>query len=142
MIAGAVAYVAVMLLLVRPMVQRYLARWNDAEIPSWVLPAVVFLVMGFTTFATGGCWVMQVIAVPIFIPIALATGVPVELIIAPMMSGVTMGYGCCFYADSVFMAAAGTGVSNLRIIKTTLPYALGTVVVTTLGYLIVGACLI
>lgn len=111
-------------------------------VPSWVLPAVVFIIMGFTTFATGGCWVMQVIAVPIFIPIALATGVPTELIIAPMMSGVTMGYGCCFYADSVFMAAAGTGVSNLRIIKTTLPYALGTVVVTALGYLIVGTLLI
>ncbi len=111
-------------------------------VPSWVLPAVVFIVMGFTTFATGGCWVMQVIAVPIFIPIALATGVPPEFIIAPMMSGVTMGYGCCFYADSVFMAAAGTGVSNLRIIKTTMPYALGTVAVTVIGYLIVGVLFI
>lgn len=111
-------------------------------VPSWVLPAVVFIIMGFTTFATGGCWVMQVIAVPIFIPIALATGVPAELIIAPMMSGVTMGYGCCFYADSVFMAAAGTGVSNLRIIKTTMPYALGTVAATIIGYLIVGIILV
>jgi len=111
-------------------------------VPSWVLPAVVFLVMGFTTFATGGCWIMQVIAVPIFIPIALATGVPPELIIAPMMSGVTMGYGCCFYADAVFMASAGTGVSNLRIIKTSLPYALGAVLVTTIGYLIVGAVIV
>lgn len=111
-------------------------------VPSWMLPCMVFIVMGFTTFATGGCWVMQVIAVPIFIPIALSTGVPPELIIAPMMSGVTMGYGCCFYADSVFMAAAGTGVSNLRIIKTTLPYALSTVVITALGYLLVGTILI
>ena len=111
-------------------------------VPSWMLPAMVFIVMGFTTFATGGCWVMQVIAVPIFIPIALATGVPVYLIIAPMMSGVTMGYGCCFYADAVFMASAGTGVSNLRIIKTTLPYALVTVLVTVIGYLIAGAVIL
>ena len=110
-----------------------------SAVPSWMLPAMVFIVMGFTTFATGGCWVMQVIAVPIFIPIALATGVPIYLIIAPMMSGVTMGYGCCFYADAVFMASAGTGVSNLRIIKTTLPYALGTVLVTVIGYFVAGA---
>ena len=40
------------------------------------------------------------------------------------------------------MAAAGTGVSNLRIIKTTLPYALGTVVVTMITYLVVGAILV
>jgi hypothetical protein len=49
-----------------------------------------------------------------------------------------MGYGCCFYADAVFMTSAGTGVSNLRIIKTTAPYAIGTVIFTAIGYVIVG----
>ncbi len=110
----------------------------SSAVSPWMFPAIVFILLGFTTFATGGCWVMQVIAVPIFFPIAAATGVPPEFVIAPMMSGVCMGYGCCFYADSVFMSSAGTSVANMRIIKTTAPYALGTIALTIIGYLAVG----
>ncbi len=111
-------------------------------VPPWLFPAIVFILLGFTTFATGGCWVMQVIAVPIFFPIAAAAGVAPEFVIAPMMSGVTMGYGCCFYADAVFMASAGTSVSNMRIIKTTMPYALISIAATVIGYIIVGLILV
>lgn len=107
-------------------------------IPAWSLPALAFILLGFTTFATGGCWVMQIIAVPIFMPLTLAAGVPVALVIAAMMSAVSMGYGCCFYADAVFMTAAGTGISNLRIIKTTAPYAIGTVLITCVLYVAAG----
>ena len=81
---------------------------------------------------------MQIIAIPIFIPLAQAAGIPVQFVIAAIMSGVTMGYGCCFYADAVFMTSAGTGVSNLRIIKTSAPYAIGTVILTAAGYLVCG----
>lgn len=107
-------------------------------VPGWMLPVLAFILVGFTTFATGGCWVMQIIAVPIFIPLAQAAGIPVQFVIAAIMSGVTMGYGCCFYADAVFMTSAGTGVSNLRIIKTSAPYAIGTVILTAAGYLVCG----
>jgi len=44
-IVGAVTYVAVMLLLVRPLFNRFLARWTDEEFPSWVLPAVLVAIM-------------------------------------------------------------------------------------------------
>ena len=107
-------------------------------VPGWMLPVLAFILVGFTTFATGGCWVMQIIAVPIFIPLAQAAGIPVQFVIAAIMSGVTMGYGCCFYADAVFMTSAGIGVSNLRIIKTSAPYAIGTVILTAAGYLVCG----
>ncbi|MDD5928014.1 MAG: Na+/H+ antiporter NhaC family protein [Firmicutes bacterium] len=107
-------------------------------VPKWVLPAVAFVLVGFTTFATGGCWVMQIIVIPIFIPVAMAAGIPVKLVIAAIMSAVTLGYSCCFYADSVFMTSAGSGVSNMRIIKTAAPYAAGVAVLTLAGYLAAG----
>lgn len=109
-----------------------------SAVPAKLLPLIIFAVVGFTTFATGGCWVMQIIAVPIFVPLAVAGGVPMFLVLAPLMSGVSMGYGCCFYADAVFMTSAGTGISNLRIIKTSAPYAIGVVLLTAVGYLLCG----
>ena len=108
------------------------------SVPGWLLPAAAFILVGFTTFATGGCWVMQIIAIPISIPLTLAAGVPVKLVIAAIMSAVTLGYSCCFYADSVFMTSAGSGVSNMRIIKTAAPYAVGVAVLTLAGYLVAG----
>lgn len=50
------------------------------------------------------------------------------------MSGIGLGYSTCFYADAVFMTTAGTGVSNITIIKATLPYAAG----AAAGFLLCG----
>lgn len=110
----------------------------NSSMPAWALPALTFLLVGFTTFATAGCLVIQLISIPLFIPVAVALQFPVEPIIAAIMCGINMGYGCCFYSDSVFMTAAGTEVSNLRIIKTTLPYAVITVTLTVIAFLVVG----
>lgn len=111
---------------------------TGTAVPGWVLPALAFVLVGFTTFATGGCWTMQIISIPIFIPVTLAAGVPVKLVIAAIMSAVTLGYSCCFYADSVFMTSAGSEVSNMRIIKTAMPYASAIAVITLCGYLAAG----
>ena len=110
----------------------------NSSVPAWALPALTFILVGFTTFATAGCLVMQLISVPLFIPVAVALQFPVEPVIAAIMCGINMGYGCCFYSDSVFMTAAGTEVSNLRIIRTTLPYAIITIILTVAAFAVTG----
>lgn len=81
---------------------------------------------------------IQVLSIPIFIPLALSLGVDPALVIAAIMSGVTFGCSFCFYADPVFMTAAATGISNLKIIKLSSPYALSCAALTAIGYVIVG----
>ena len=49
-------------------------------------------------------------------------GGPTLQMIAAVMSGV----------------AAGTGVSNIAIIKTTIPYAIGIIILTAIGFIICG----
>lgn|GEM_PF-3071122 len=73
-------------------------------------------------------------AIPVFVPLALSMGVTAPVIIAAVMSGIGLGYSTCFYADAVFMTTAGTGVSNITIIKATLPYAAG----AAAGFLLCG----
>lgn len=107
-------------------------------VPPSLLPVIVFIVVAFTTFATSGYWMIQVISIPIFIPLAFSMGINPSVIVAAIMSGVTLGCNLCFYSDPVFMTSAGTGVSNLRLIKTTVPYALGAALLSAIGYVIVG----
>lgn len=103
-----------------------------------LLPLLVFLTMSFAIFAASGYWTIQIIAIPIFMPLALAMNVPASLAVAAMMSGIVCGCNLCFYADLIFMTAAGTGVGNLRIIKSTMPYALAAALITAIAYLAAG----
>lgn len=108
------------------------------NLPPVLLPALAFLLVGLTTFAVGNCWVVMTVAVPVFLPIALAVGISPVVVTAAIMSGISLGYCLCFYADAVFMTTAGTGVPNTDIIRTMLPYALGLSVLTAAGYLLCG----
>lgn len=99
---------------------------------------MVPLAVGATVFAVGGCWVVMTIAIPVFVPLALSMGVTAPVIIAAVMNGIGLGYSTCFYADAVFMTTAGTGVSNITIIKAALPYAAGAAAVAAAGFLLCG----
>lgn len=107
--------------------------------PAWNAMVPLAVLVGATVFAVGGCWVVMTIAIPVFVPLALSMGVAAPVIIAAVMSGIALGYSTCFYADAVFMTTAGTGVSNITIIRTTIPYAAGAAVIAVVGFLLCGA---
>lgn len=104
------------------------------SIPGFLLPAIAFLLTGFCVFAIGGCWVVMLITVPLFIPMGIAAGVSSTLILAAVLSGITMGYGLCLYGDTVFMTTLGTGVSNITVIKSTLPYGIALIIISVIGF--------
>lgn len=109
-----------------------------SAVPAAMVPPLAFLLVGATVFAVGGCWVVMTIAIPVFVPLALSTGVAAPVIIAAVMSGIALGYSTCFYADAVFMTTAGTGVSSITIIRTTVPYATVGAAVAVIGFLLCG----
>ena len=97
-----------------------------------------FLLVAFCVFSSGSCWIIMLITMPIFLPLAAATGASMLLTLAALMSGVGAGYTLCFYADAVFMTTASTGVANLTIIKTVMPYAVSMTVISAVFYLAMG----
>ncbi len=107
-------------------------------IPVQLIPLITFALVGFLVFASGSCWIIMLITIPIFIPLAVETGVSPVLVLGALMSGVGMGYNLCFYADTIFMTNASTGVGNMTIIKTTIPYGIGIAVLSVIGYIIAG----
>ncbi len=108
------------------------------NIPPELVPALTFVTVGLAVFATAGYWVIQIITIPVFIPLAVAVGLPVPIAIGAVMSGVGFGGNFCFYSDTVFMTSAGTGISNVRQIKVSAPYILTVTAITFIGYLALG----
>ena len=109
-----------------------------SAVPAYLIAPLAFLLVALTVFAVGGCWAVMTIAIPVFIPMGLAAGVAAPLMIAAVMSGVTLGYSLCFYADAVLMTTAGSGVSNLTIIRATTPYALAVGTLSAAALLVAG----
>jgi Na+/H+ antiporter NhaC len=107
-------------------------------LPASVVPVLVFLLVGFCVFSSGSCWIIMLITIPIFLPLAAATGASTILTLAALMSGVGAGYTLCFYADAVFMTTASTGVANLTITKTVMPYGAAMTVLSAGFYLAMG----
>ena len=107
-------------------------------LPASLVPMLVFLLVGFCVFASGSCWIIMLITIPIFLPLAAATGASQLLTLAALMSGVGAGYTLCFYGDAVFMTTASTGVANLTITKTVMPYGAAMTVLSAGFYLAMG----
>ncbi|MCF0143704.1 MAG: hypothetical protein HUJ79_01105 [Firmicutes bacterium] len=103
-----------------------------------ILPAFVFVIVGLVTFAAASFWILIMLTVPIFVPLAVTMGVDPAFVIAAIMSGVAFGSKFCFYSDAVFMTSAGTGVSNMTQIKVVAPYVLGAAGLAIIAFLVAG----
>lgn len=116
----------------------YIIGVMTKAISPQLLPALAFLVVAIVAFAAASFWVLIVLTIPIFVPLAISMGVDPALVIAGIMSGVAFGSKFCFYSDAVFMTSAGTGVSNMTQIKAVAPYVLGSAILATILFLIMG----
>ncbi|MBR6955446.1 MAG: hypothetical protein IKH72_00490 [Firmicutes bacterium] len=116
----------------------YMIAKIGALVPGELLPAMTFLLVAAATFATAGYWSMQVISVPIFLPLAFALNVYPPVIVAAIMSGVSFGCCYCFYSDNIIMTAASTEVSNFRQTKVSTSYMVPCAVLAFVCYLAAG----
>nr|MCR5182012.1 Na+/H+ antiporter NhaC family protein [Clostridia bacterium] len=114
-------------------------RLAGSAIPAWLLPLVTFILVGALVFATGSCWLIMLLTVPIFIPLSSELGADPLLVLSALLSGIGLGYSTCFYGDTIFLTAAGTEVNNMTIIRASLPYALIAAFISAAGYIAFGA---
>ncbi len=116
----------------------YLIGGMTKTIPPTLLPALAFLIVAAVSFAAASFWVLILITMPIFVPLATTMGIDPAIIVAAIMSGVAFGSKFCFYSDAVFMTSAGTEVSNMTQIKAVAPYVLGSAILAAIAFLVVG----
>lgn len=103
-----------------------------------VLPAFVFIVICAVTFAAASFWILIMLSIPVFIPLAVSMGVDPCIVVGAIVSGAAFGAKFCFYSDGVFMTSAGTGVANMTQIKVVAPYVLSSAALAAIAFLVVG----
>lgn len=108
-------------------------------VPGFLLPALIFLVAAFLSFATGTSWGTFGILIPIIIPVAEA--ICPELLLgslAATLAGSVFGDHCSPISDTTILSSAGAGVDHLVHVATQMVYALTVAGCSLVGYLLLG----
>ena len=105
-----------------------------------MLPAFVFLVGVFLSFATGTSWGTFGILIPIVVNV-FGGDMSNELMIIAIsacMAGAVCGDHCSPISDTTIMASAGAQCDHILHVSTQLPYAMTAAAVSLVSYVITG----
>ena len=116
----------------------YISALTAAHLPNFIVPVLVFITAALMAFATGSSWGTFAIVIPIVVPMAAATGLPLWLLVSAQLSGAIMGDHCSMISDSTVMASAFSGCDNVRHFRSQLPYALISAGAAAILYVVTG----
>lgn len=109
---------------------------NNVE--PWMLPALIFLVFGFTEFIMGLSWGMYAIAIPLVTILSYNMGVNPSMSIAAVISAGVWGSHICFYADATILSSSAAGCENYEHATSQLPYGLIAAGIALVLFLVTG----
>jgi Na+/H+ antiporter NhaC len=109
--------------------------------PIW-FPALLFVVAGLTSFATGTSWGTMAILIPTGIPIAFQLdggvyGLTTMISLGAVLDGAILGDHCSPISDTTIMSSISSGCDHIHHVSTQIPYSVtvGAVAVVC-GYLL------
>ena len=116
----------------------YIAGLLQGWISPGLLPLLFFLFACFVSFSTGTSWGTFAIALPLVMPVCVATGVDPRLCVAAVLGGGIFGDHCSPISDTTLISSLAAGCSHINHVRTQLPYALLSGILTALLYLLLG----
>jgi Na+/H+ antiporter NhaC len=118
----------------------FLASALGDRIPPLVFPALVFVVAGLTSFATGTSWGTMAILIPTAIPVAFhvnggSYGLITVLSIAAVLDGAIFGDHCSPISDTTIMSSTACSCDHMAHVRTQIPYSLAVAMIAlSAGY--------
>lgn len=103
-----------------------------------ILPFVVFVVFACTEFLVSFNWSLYMMALPIIIPLAAATGANPYLTIAALICAGIWGSQGCLYSDGALVAAAATKTDAYEASTASVQYMVIAVVLSAAAFLVAG----
>lgn len=128
----------------------YLVGALSESLPMWIVPALIFIIAGIISFATGTAYGTMAILLPLVIPLAAAiagfsTGTPdasvysyIVVCSSGVLTGAIFGDHCSPISDTTILSSMGAGCSLIDHVDTQLWYALTIAAVVVIGYIIIG----
>lgn len=101
------------------------------------LPVIIFLIAAGLAFATGTSWGTFGILIPIVVGV-FPEGQMMVISIAACLAGAVCGDHCSPISDTTIMASAGAHCNHINHVSTQIPYAVTVLVVSAVGYAIMG----
>jgi len=117
---------------------KYLGGFIQSGIPIYLFPALVFLLGGVMSFATGSAWGTFGIMMPIALPIAHDIGAPMLLTIGAVLSSGLFGDHCSPISDTTILASMGADCKHADHVNSQIPYALTTATCALFAFVIAG----
>jgi Na+/H+ antiporter NhaC len=116
----------------------YLADIMRGNIPPFLLPFLVFVVAGLTSFSTGTSWGTFSIMMPIALALGASFNIPIPLMIGAVVSGGIFGDHISPISDTTIISSMASGCDHIEHVRTQIPYALIAALLASILYLIVG----
>lgn len=125
----------------------YLVELLSDEVPSYILPTVVFVLASFISFSTGTSYGTMGILMPLVVPLAFAIGGLNDMqdaqlhqymitAIGSVLTGAIFGDHCSPISDTTILSSMGAGCEHLDHVSTQMPYSFAVGAMTILiGYL-------
>lgn len=107
-------------------------------IPDGFLPLIALALSAVISISTGTSSGTVAIITPIFLPMALMSGVSIPQIIGAIVSGAVFGDQNSIISDSVIFTSSVTGVDAFTHVKTQLPYTLIALAFSAASFLLLG----
>ena len=110
------------------------------QLPMEFLPALVFVIAAFLSFATGTAWGTFGILLPIVMMIGMTPEGKLILIpaLGATLAGSVYGDHCSPISDTTILSSTGAQCVHLRHVETQMPYATLVAAVCVVGYIIAG----
>lgn len=116
----------------------YVSQLINQEFPLFLMAPILFIAAAIMAFATGTSWGTFAILVPIAVPIAQQSGLPIEFMVAAVLGGGVFGDHASPISDTTVVASIASGCDHIEHVKTQLPYTLFGGGITIIAYLIIG----
>ena len=116
----------------------YVSQLISVDVPLYLLAPVLFIAAGIMAFATGTSWGTFAILIPIAVPIAQQTGLPLPLLISAVLGGGVFGDHASPISDTTVVASIASGCDHYQHVKTQLPYTLFAAFITIILYILIG----
>ncbi|GHV81453.1 Na+/H+ antiporter [Spirochaetia bacterium] len=110
-----------------------------SSLPIALIPAIMFIIAAFLSFATGTSWGTFGILIPI--TIAVCDIVAPELSVTSLsavLAGSVFGDHCSPISDTTILSSTGAGCNHIDHVSTQIPYALTVAAACFVGYIVAG----
>lgn len=116
----------------------YVVGLLGSGVPTWWLPAAVFLVGCFVSFTLGSSWTTFAIVIPIALPLADGLGIPAPLMLGAVLSGGVFGDHASPLSDTSIISSMSAACDHIDHVNSQLPYTLSLAAFSVVAYLIAG----